>query len=211
MYTSLMCNTTCTSEAGPTLREKGVSKQNRKLRIIGGEWRRRNIEFPDVDAIRPTPDRIRETLFNWLQGELHGAKCLEPFAGSGILSIEALSRGAKHCTVIDQAGSAVKAIQENLEVLGSPATSLQGVVTNAYDWLQNQNEQRYDLIFLDPPFAEGDYPALLKLCADLLVEDGKLYVESPAALESSVSSDGLELLKQKRAGSVHYALFERCS
>ncbi len=193
--------------------------KNSKLRIIGGQWRRQFVEFPQEDAIRPTPDRVRETLFNWLQGDIHGAICLEPFAGSGILSLEALPRGAKASTILDQSQQAIRTIQENLGKLGAPQDSACCVCTDARRWLaQNGLTQNglvqdanpgFDLIFLDPPFADGDIEQLIENCARLLNPDGLIYVETPQAIDSDKNRGELTLQKQKKAGMVHYALLAK--
>jgi 16S rRNA (guanine966-N2)-methyltransferase len=187
-----------------------LSKQQvRKLRVIGGEWRRRLIEFPDVDAIRPTPDRVRETLFSWLQSDIHEANCAEPFAGSGILSIEALSRGAKHCVILDQAKAAIHAIKSNLETLSVSDNQYQCVQADARAWLSSvADKSSFDIVFLDPPFADSDLVSLITSSAKLLRQDGKIYVETSDALDGSVLPQELKLKKQKRAGAVHYALLE---
>ncbi len=175
---------------------------NRTLRIIGGDWRRRSIEFPAIEAIRPTPDRVRETLFNWLQGELFGASCLEPFAGSGILSIEALSRGAAHCTILDQSATAISAIQSNLAQLGAATTQSTLLICDAYEWLPTCKDQ-FDLIFLDPPFADAGMQDTIAHCFKLLRPGGYLYTESGDPIPES---GDYKIHRQKRAGAVHFAL-----
>lgn len=181
----------------------------RRLRIIGGEWRSRQIQFADIDAVRPTPDRVRETLFNWLQAHIHGARCLEPFAGSGILSIEALSRGAEHCTILDQLPEAVRTLNTNLQSLGAARQRYRCDVADARPFISNYSGKPFDLIFLDPPFADADLGKLLSqlLQPNLLAVDGQIYVESGAKLE--VAPDGAGIRRQKRAGAVHYALVSR--
>lgn len=185
---------------------------SRKLRIIGGDWRRRHIVFPDVTAIRPTPDRVRETLFNWLVGEIHGARCLEPFCGSGILSIEALSRGAKHCTMVDQSKDAIHTLTANLRELNANSNRFTCMQTDARSWLKTGSKEglkdhanSFDLIFLDPPFADDDILDLVTDCLELLSPDGYLYVETPRPLPPS---DAYHIHKQKKAGAVHYALVQ---
>lgn len=182
---------------------------NRTLRVIGGDWRRRAIEFPAVQAIRPTPDRVRETLFNWLQGELFGARCLEPFAGSGILSFEALSRGAAHCTIIDQSRQALTSIETNLQLLGADAERFHTINTDGYLWLHSQAQQQqspFDIVFLDPPFKDERLQATILSCLQLISAEGYLYVESPQAIPAA---DEYDIYRQKRAGAVHYALLTR--
>lgn len=178
------------------------SSGNRTLRIIGGDWRRRSIDFPDVEAIRPTPDRVRETLFNWLQGEIFGIKCLEPFAGSGILSFEALSRGAAHCTILDQSSVAIRTMQMNLKQLGAAPTQSTLVACDAYQWLE-ASEEKFDLIFLDPPFAHIGIQDTITSCFKLLTPGGYLYTESGSPIPESAD---YKIYRQKRAGAVHFAL-----
>jgi 16S rRNA (guanine966-N2)-methyltransferase len=183
----------------------------RRLRIIGGEWRSRQIEFPNVDEIRPTPDRVRETLFNWLQGHIHGARGLEPFCGSGILSLEAASRGANHCLALDQSALAITAIKHNLAEWGIKSDRVQCEVQDARAWLNHYTGEPFDLVFLDPPFADGDITAILTKAAsdEVLAEDGLVYVETPQALISQDLPSGLEIHRQKRAGAVHYCLLKK--
>lgn len=180
---------------------------SRTLRIIGGDWRRRQVSFAAVAAIRPTPDRVRETLFNWLQGEVYGARCLEPFAGSGILSMEALSRGAAHCTVLDSAAEATASIRTSLKELGAPQQTFQCEIADARAWLA-QCRDRFNIIFLDPPFADGDCSHLINLCLACLEPDGYLYVETPEPVPAKAE---YEIIRQKRAGAVHYALLSHAN
>lgn len=180
----------------------------RRLRIIGGEWRSRPIEFPDVSGIRPTPDRIRETLFNWLRGSVHGARCLELFCGSGVLSLEACSRGASYCLAIDQSAEAVSAIKQRLIDWHIESSRFHCEKHNARDWLAKYTGEPFDLIFLDPPFADTDIAAIIEAVArpELLFSDGLIYVETPEPLSPEHLPQGLEIYRQKRAGAVHYCL-----
>jgi 16S rRNA (guanine966-N2)-methyltransferase len=141
-------------------------------------------------------------LFNWLQGDVYGARCLEPFAGSGILSIEALSRGAAHCTVLDSATQATNSIRSSLEALGATQQSFRCENNDARSWLA-QCRDRFNIIFLDPPFADGDCHQLILLCLNCLESDGYLYVETPEAVPQNPE---YKIIRQKRAGAVHYAL-----
>lgn len=181
----------------------------RHLRIIGGEWRSRQIQFPDLEEIRPTPDRVRETLFNWLRADIHGARCLEPFAGSGVLSLEALSRGAQHCTILDCQPQAQSALMSNLRTLGAAPDRYHGELADARRWLKTYNGPPFDLVFLDPPFVDDDLLELLTQLVKpiLLAEGGQVYVESGRQLEHVPKGTRIE--RQKRAGAVHYALISR--
>ena len=119
------------------------------MRIIGGEYRRRWIEFPDVENLRPTPNRVRETLFNWLGQTLYGRTCLDLFAGSGALGFEAASRGAERVVMVEKNPAVFRALQDNVKKLGCT-----GVAVHGQDGLEfaSRDAQRYDVIFLDPPF-----------------------------------------------------------
>ena len=194
----------------PVSKTRGLKPTSqRSLRIIGGEWRSRVIEFADVTAIRPTPDRVRETLFNWLQGELHGARCLELFAGSGILSFEALSRGASHCTIIDQSPKATEQIDANLKKLGAKSDQYHCLRTDGVNWLAVDNTNRFDVIFLDPPFGDDNLSSVIDTCARQLAADGFIYVESPQSISETEIPSTMSIYRQKRAGAVHYALLQR--
>ena len=181
------------------------------VRIIGGMWRHRKVAFPSHFTIRPSPDRVRETLFNWLQGDIAGRRCLEPFAGSGILSFEALSRGAARVTLADTVPGVVSSLKTEAAKLGAltPACDIRLADGDA---LLKAPPPLADLVFLDPPFAEARFDELFEALSEeerypahLLV-----YVESAAPLpESSFASFGFEPIKQKQAGRVTFALFAR--
>lgn len=178
------------------------------LRIIGGSHRGRKIRFPDAKDLRPTPDRVRETLFNWLQGDLPGSRCLDLFAGSGALGIEALSRGAASVTFVEVDRSASQSIKNNLDTLGLD----QGTVfhADANKWLALQSDETgvYDVVFLDPPFSDSDPYRLcnLLLNGNLLADPFILYIESGTLLDPSLMPRGWNVSKHKKAGQVHYYL-----
>jgi 16S rRNA (guanine966-N2)-methyltransferase len=185
------------------------SKTRNRLRIIGGEWRSRVVVFADAPDLRPTPDRVRETLFNWLQPRLVGAECLDLFAGSGVLGFEALSRGAAAVTALELDPNAVAAIRDNIKTLQTDKLRL--VPQNALDWLRtNAQEQRFDVVFLDPPFAENLYGECCRLLAEQrwLAPGALLYLESGAKLDELQLPEGWELVRHKRAGAVHYGLVQ---
>jgi len=178
------------------------------LRIIGGEWRGRKIRFPPVQAIRPTPDRVRETVFNWLQGITPGSRCLDLYAGSGALGLEALSRGAREVVFVDVEPAVVRHIGDTLRALGCDRGRT--VRADAAGFLA-QPATPFDVIFLDPPFAE---PVLPDLCRRIeaggwLQEGGLVYLESPAATGEPDLPPGWTLVKSKRAGEVGYHLARR--
>lgn len=179
-----------------------------RLRIIGGDWRSRVLQFAEVPDIRPTPDRIRETLFNWLQFDITGARCLDLFAGSGALGFEALSRGAALVTAFEQNHAAVQGIRANMQLLGTRKLEL--VEGNALDRLQHgAAPSPYDIVFVDPPFASGLYePCFQALQTRGWLAPGALvYVEAAQPLSGFAVPAGWELQREKRAGDVHYGLF----
>lgn len=171
------------------------------LRIIGGTWRGRIIRFPTLPGVRPTPDRVRETLFNWLGQNLAGWQTLEPFAGSGILSLEALSRGATQAVAWDMDKYAVQALALTARALDT--TFLETNTRNAQVALA-QEKRQFDLIFLDPPFQENPWPWLFDACAPLLKPSGYLYAEAGALLTPPAP---FCRYRHGKAGQVHYHLF----
>lgn len=180
------------------------------LRIIAGQWRSRRLAFPDVEGLRPTADRIRETLFNWLQERIAREDCLDLFAGSGACGMEALSRGARHVTFVDSASAATTAIRQNLTLLG--AEGCQVICEDSLRWLLRQTPPpRYGLVFLDPPFA-GDLlvrSAVALEASGLLRDDALLYLESAQSLAALPLPHNWSVLKARQAGKVHYGLYQR--
>ena len=180
----------------------------RTLRVIGGAWRGRKIRFPPVEAIRPTPDRVRETVFNWLQQDIAGARCLDLYAGSGALGLEALSRGANEVVFVDVEPAVVRHIGDTLRELGCDRG--RAVRSDAAGFLAGPPTP-FDVIFLDPPFAE---PVLSDICRRIeaggwLKSGGLVYLEAPAAAGAPELPPGWTLLKSKRAGEVGYHLARR--
>jgi 16S rRNA (guanine966-N2)-methyltransferase len=180
-----------------------------QVRIIGGSLRSRKISFPDGDGLRPTSDRIRETLFNWLQFDLQGKRCLDLFAGSGVLGIEALSRGASRCVFLEKNSTAANSIAKNLEHLG--LESGQVVCSDGLQWVKSPNNrgQKFDLIFADPPFASNYIDTLFESLGStqLLAPGCKLYIESPISLKEEKSMATWQALKSKKAGNVFFSLW----
>lgn len=174
-----------------------------QVRLIGGQYRRRLLEFPDSDGLRPTPDRVRETLFNWLGQDLPGWSCLDLFAGSGALGFEAASRGAARVVLIEQARLAADSLIRNKAKLAAARVEI--VRADACSWLA-ANRTPYDLIFLDPPFASGLAATLLPQLPAHLVVGGQVYVEQA---EPVVAVAGLALLRSGRAGRAHHALLQK--
>ena len=176
-------------------------------------WRHRKVAFPSHFTIRPSPDRVRETLFNWLQGDIAGRRCLEPFAGSGILSFEALSRGAARVTLADTVPGVVSSLKTEAAKLGALTPACDIHLTDGYALLKAPPPLA-DLVFLDPPFAEARFEELFEaLSAEARYPDHLLvYVESAGPVpEPSYASFGFEPIKQKHAGRVTFALFARCA
>jgi len=176
------------------------------LRIIGGEWRRRVLPIAAVDGLRPTPDRVRETLFNWLGQYLDGQHCLDLFAGSGALGLEAASRGAAHVTLVESDARAQLQLQENCLTLGA-GRRVQLRRGDALHFLRDaQPEPAFDVVFLDPPYGLGLLPQCLEALPRLLAPDARVYLEDDAPL---AAPPGWEVLRQDRAGRVHYGLLSR--
>jgi 16S rRNA (guanine966-N2)-methyltransferase len=180
-----------------------------RLRIIGGRWRGVRISFPPLEAIRPSPDRVRETLFNWLQPHIAGARCLDLFAGSGALGIEALSRGAAHVTFVDREPQIGRHLTATLQRLG--ATDAQVRIEDAMRFLQGA-PQRFDIVFVDPPFAST---LVQQVCDGLtggwLARDALIYVECSADAGLPVLPPGWSVHRSKRAGQVGYHLLRAVS
>jgi len=183
-------------------------RRARVLRIIGGAWRGRKLRFPATALIRPTPDRVRETLFNWLGARVAGARCLDLFAGSGALGLEALSRGAAHVTFVERDAAAVRELRARLAEWG--ARDAQVERSDALGFLARDGRP-FDIVFLDPPFASG----LLAEAAAALERHGWLapaalvYVECTAREGLPPLPTGWMPLKGKRAGEVGYHLYAR--
>lgn len=160
------------------------------------------ISFPDADGLRPTPDRVRETLFNWLGQTLYGRTCLDLFAGSGALGFEAASRGAERVVMVEKNLVVLRALQENLKKLGC-----MNVSAHCQDGLEfaSRDTQLYDVIFLDPPFQSNYLPKLLEVLQRRLNEKGVVYVESGAVIEAPPP---WQVLKSGKAGQVYYQLLQ---
>ncbi len=180
------------------------------VRVIGGAWRGRRIEFPDVPGLRPTADRIRETLFNWLQHSVADARCLDLFAGSGALGVEALSRGAREAVFVEQAVPAARALQQLLLRLGA-ASRGRVAEMGARRYLGSRatgSAEAFDLVFLDPPFGQNALPDYVALLAEgrWVKPGGLIYLECEKAAGKPVLPESWELLKSKSAGEVGYHL-----
>jgi 16S rRNA (guanine966-N2)-methyltransferase len=175
-----------------------------RLRIIGGRWRGSRIIFPPLEAIRPSPDRVRETLFNWLQQPIVGARCLDLFAGSGALGLEALSRGAAHVTFVDREPRVGRHLAQTLERLGSSEATV--VVADAQRFLQRP-AQPFDVVFLDPPFDSNALEqAGSRLQQGWLAPGAYVYVECPVDSALTMLPAQWRVQRTKHAGQVGYHL-----
>lgn len=182
-----------------------IRGKSNRLRIIGGEWRGRIIEFVDSPQLRPTKDLVRETLFNWLQPRLPGSRCLDAFAGSGALGFEAASRGAAEVVMLEAALEVIKRLQAQQALLKAAQVKL--LHQRAEQYLRQAGED-FDIVFLDPPFESG----LLRPCCSLLVQNRRLrpgacvYLEAARAEGLPELPVGLTWLRQKQSGDVAYGL-----
>jgi 16S rRNA (guanine(966)-N(2))-methyltransferase RsmD len=174
-----------------------------KIRIIAGQYRGRRIAVPDRDDLRPTPDRVRETLFNWLGQDLSGRACLDLFAGSGALGFEAASRGASRVVMVENDRAVFRALEESLRIIGAKQVVL--MREDAFGFLRTSVEH-FDVVFLDPPFRQNALPALLEALPARLAPGGRVYVEASAPC---APDESWRELKRSRAGQVSYQLLER--
>lgn len=174
-----------------------------QLRIISGQWRGRKLSFPDAEGLRPTADRVRETLFNWLAGHVVESRCLDMFAGSGALGFEALSRGASHCCFVDQNSAVLQQIQTNCRLLNATSRT-EHLLADASKPLATIG--KFDIVFLDPPFRGSALQACLDwlLTSPLLNHDTLIYIET--AKNTPWRNEALDIIKEKQAGDVSYRL-----
>ena len=177
-----------------------------QLRIIAGKWRGRKIQFADLEDLRPTPNRVRETVFNWIQNDVAGKNCLDLFAGSGALGVEALSRAADRVTFVEAHPIAVEQLRLNLATLH--VENSQVVSQDAFELLQQKSEQRYGIIFLDPPYKMR----ALEQCIELIEKNhwieqqGFLYFEQPKQEPDPILSSAWLIYRKKSAGNINYYL-----
>lgn len=190
---------------------KSAAKQLNTVRINAGTWRSRLIKFPDAEGLRPTPERVRQTLFNWLGQDLSGLRCLDLFAGTGVMGFEALSRGATAVTMVEKASAACAALHANKTLLKATAANI--VQQDALQFLA-QNRQAYQLIFLDPPYHKDWLAQVMPQLVSCLAADGWLYVEAEFALDAAQQGEsqpflaGWQVIKQSKAGNVFYHLLK---
>jgi 16S rRNA (guanine966-N2)-methyltransferase len=173
-----------------------------QVRLNAGVWRSRILKFPDAEGLRPTSDRVRQTLFNWLGQEMTGKACLDLFAGTGALGFEALSRNARQVTMLELAKAPFQALLQNQRLLDATQAEIRQM--DALQFLA-QNKQRYDVIFCDPPYHKQWLDKLLPQLASHLADDGLLYVEAEYALKSD---SGWQVIKSGKAGQVYYHLLQ---
>ncbi len=188
-----------------------TEKKLNTVRINAGEWRSRLIKFPDAEGLRPTPERVRQTVFNWLGQDLAGLNCLDLFSGTGVMGFEALSRGAITVTLVEKSLPACKALISNKQLLQADKANI--LHQDALQFL-NQNTLIFNIIFLDPPYNQEWLPKLLPLIATHLHAEGLVYVEAEYALDESQlnASAGFmadwQIVKQNKAGNVFYHLLK---
>lgn len=178
------------------------------VRIIAGEWRGRRLKVPDIKDLRPTPDRVRETLFNWVQSYIAGARCLDLFAGSGVLGFEALSRGAARVVMVDESPVVCELLKEQLAAFNASGGEVYRAKVPAQ--LKPVSEP-FDMVFLDPPYQSG---LLLPVCTyleehEFLAPSAYIYLEASEAIKDNDLPSGWRIIKSSKAGQVAYHLVKR--
>ena len=190
------------------VRETADKKKSRQgqLRIVAGNWRSRLLQIADVPGLRPTAERIRETLFNWLAPHIHGARCLDLCAGTGALGIEALSRGASRVVFVESSPVATRVLKTNIASL--TASGAEVLTVDAENYLRGPNVEAFDIVFIDPPFAADLQHELCRLLAaqSWLADDARIYIEMDRDRPKLLLPDSWQELKNKTAGKVRYIL-----
>ena len=179
------------------------------MRIVGGRWRGTRLPVPDLDGLRPTSDRVRETLFNWLMPRLGGARVLDLFAGSGALGLEAVSRGAARATLVERDAGLARQLRESVAKLGAQA-QVEVVQGDALHWLAQRPSGLADIVFIDPPFADGLWDSVLAGLGPHLAADAWLYLESPAG-QTLRLPPGWLLHREGGTREVGFALYRRAT
>jgi 16S rRNA (guanine966-N2)-methyltransferase len=180
----------------------------REIRIIGGQWKRTRLAVLDRPGLRPTPDRVRETLFNWLGQDLTGWRCLDAFAGTGALGFEAASRGAAEVVMLERDAALQRQLREVQQRLKAAQVRIEGA--DALAWMARGEIGRFELLFLDPPFDAELFEAALGVAARLPVPGGFIYLEANVEWPAeSLAAHGLRLFRHARAGAVHAHLLQR--
>ena len=179
-----------------------------EVRIIGGQWKRTKLPVADAPGLRPTPDRVRETLFNWLGQDLSGWRCLDVFAGSGALGFEAASRGAAQVLLVERDPRLVRSLRETQQRLS--ATALRVEAADAFAFMRRAEPASYELVFVDPPFEADVFDKALAAAARLVVPGGFVYLEADRAFDdAAVTALELRVHRHGRAGNVHFHLLQR--
>ena len=177
-----------------------------EVRIIGGQWKRSKLNVANVPGLRPTPDRVRETLFNWLGQDLTGWRCLDAFAGSGALGFEAASRGADQVVLLERDRRLAASLTDAKARLKAEQLRVEAV--DALAWMARCPAGAFELVFIDPPFDSPLVAPALAAAVRIVVPQGFVYVEAGQALAPELP-EGLELHRQGRAGAVHFHLLQR--
>tara|TARA_B100000767_G_scaffold216663_2_gene204263 strand:- start:1741 stop:2277 length:537 start_codon:yes stop_codon:yes gene_type:complete len=178
-----------------------VNSKKNAVKIIGGSWKRKNIFFHDADALRPTLNRVRETLFNWLGQDLSGKNCLDLFSGSGILGFESLSRNAKSCKLVDNNSLTISDLIENKNNLNADNAF---IINSPAEIFIKNNKELFDIIFFDPPFFNVDIYPLLSEIKKHLTANGVVYLE----VSKKYSGEEFKILKNSKAGRVYFYLLK---
>lgn len=189
--------------SSPQRRTRGVEST---IRIIGGEWRGRRLPVIVAEGLRPTPDRVRETLFNWLAPRIEGARCLDLFAGTGALGLEALSRGAAHVQFIDTDPGAIQSLRATLDTLGAMSRA---TVTRADALGTTLTASAPDIVFVDPPFTRALHGDAIDTILAAAAPNARIYIEYPADQGAQIAealTGRTQVLRQKKAGQVGYCL-----
>ncbi|MFT7560236.1 MAG: 16S rRNA (guanine966-N2)-methyltransferase [Flavobacteriales bacterium] len=191
--------------SSPSKHSRG--KPQSSLRIIGGTWRSRRLPIIEADGLRPSADRIRETLFNWLQADVRGARCLDLFAGTGALGLEALSRGASFVQFNELNPKVERQLSANLQLLTLDPSRAKSHCQNSVQWLDQSTDKPYDIVFIDPPFAAKLWDESFKVLEHrkLLADRALIYVESPRDTKLQLP-ENWEILREKSSGSLSYRL-----
>ena len=186
---------------------KGRKKSRGRLRIVAGIWRSRVLEIADVEGLRPTSERIRETLFNWLTPSLAGARCLDLFAGTGALGLEALSRGAASTVFVENSKTAIATLRRNVASLDTSAASVH--TGTATDFIDGSGTESFDIVFLDPPFGVIDLEYLCTLLdSNWLARGAHIYIETRCDAEVPKFPAGWTTVRDKTAGQVRFRLVQ---
>jgi 16S rRNA (guanine(966)-N(2))-methyltransferase RsmD len=191
-------------KAAQQLAPRATGRKANRVRIGGGAWRSRVLEFAEVPGLRPTGDRVKQTAFNWLGQSLHGKTCLDAFAGSGALGFEAASRGADGVILCETDAAATTFLRQNAERLAAEQCKI--VAIDVFSWLKT-NTTKFDVVFCDPPFASDKHRLFLAAIAPHLAPQALVYVEAASPLEALTNPDGaFAILKTSRAGAVYFGL-----